>query len=43
MTSIAPHANWSILALLASSLLLAGCSSIGPGTVSRDRFNYRTP
>ena len=28
------------LALLALSLLLAGCSGIGPGTVSRDRFDY---
>ncbi len=28
------------LALLASLLVLSGCSSIGPGTVARDRFDY---
>lgn len=28
------------LALLAATLALAGCSSIGPGTVARDRFDY---
>jgi hypothetical protein len=27
-------------AILMALLLLAGCSSIGPGTVTRDRFDY---
>ena len=30
------------LLLLGAALLLAGCASIGPGSVNRDRFDYNT-
>ncbi len=40
MTTFRRHAGGLAQALLAASLILAGCSSIGPGTVTRDRFDY---
>jgi hypothetical protein len=39
MTSIPPGAGWIRSVLLALLPAMAGCSSIGPGTVSRDRLN----
>lgn len=40
MTTIPRKAGCRALVVFASSLLLAGCSSLGPGTVVRDRFDY---
>lgn len=39
MTTFTPRPEFIGL-LLTSSFILAGCSSIGPGTVARDRFDY---
>jgi len=39
--SLRTHSN--LLAVVAAlTVLMSGCSSLGPGTVSRDRFDYNT-
>jgi hypothetical protein len=40
MSAIPPLPGWIRTVLLALLPILAGCSSIGPGTVSRDRLDY---